>query len=99
MIESITAATAELHSVHTFVAISIVVHSVVAAVMAGDFFDYVVVAATAAGCSATDYYHLYRCHCRSYITACSLDSSNLSLNLSLSRHPLSLSHSHFHSHG
>jgi len=46
MIESITAATAELHSVHTFVAISIVVHSVVAAVMAGDFMAYVVMTAT-----------------------------------------------------
>ena len=35
-----------LHSIHT-IAISIVVHSVIAAGVAGDFFDQVVVATTA----------------------------------------------------
>ena len=56
MIESITTAAAALHSIHTTITFSIVVHSLVADVMTGDFFNCVVLAATAAGFSVTDHY-------------------------------------------
>ena len=55
MMESITTTAAALHSSLT-ITFFIVVHSFVADVMVGDFFNYVGLAATAAGFSVTCYY-------------------------------------------